>query len=322
MSRSLSRFARPGWLGLLVALGLLLAACGGQVAATPTLPPPTITPTPRSTALPPVATQVPLGSAARPYRMIFVPPAESAATGLAVEQLLNSRLDRGFSVEAMGSAAEALDALCSGQAGFAWVDGWTLLAAQMGGCASPVLKLQRDGKTGIRSEIVISPASNVRAVSGFAQRDYCRVLGDDDVHWILPTLVMRAGNFDPFTAFNNIRRMPDSTSMLREVAENRCVGGLQAGELAAASVPGYDIQKAVAVLEGTTSPELPFGGMVIAPTVPGALAAQVIELLEQNLDVMTGLVEADAILPVESNDYAQMVQLLERAGLDLKAMAR
>jgi len=71
-------------------------------------------------------------------------PEDSTATGSSLENFLNDRTGLTFKVETISSTdpnrSNALQALCAGTPTFGWVDGWTLLAAQMENCAAPVLK--------------------------------------------------------------------------------------------------------------------------------------------------------------------------------------
>ena len=128
---------------ILIAVLSLLAACGGGPAPIQPTPLPTLTPTPRSTALPPVATEQPLGSANRPYQVVLVPPENSSATGTSLETFLNNRTGATFKVQIVASYGDVLNALCSDVPTFGWVDGLSLLAANAQGCSTPTIKLKR-----------------------------------------------------------------------------------------------------------------------------------------------------------------------------------
>jgi hypothetical protein len=216
--------------------------------------------------------------------------------------------------------------LCGPSPAFGLVDGWTLLAAQMQGCASPELQFQRrNGGTGLRSDLIASslPSLRINSVSNFKERDYCRISGNDLFSWILPVIVMRAEpNFDPFEAFRQIRDMPDTQALLKEVASGKCVAAIESGSLGRYNVQGVaNLTNAVNVI--ATSPELPFGGVVVSNKVPQDLAVRVTKLLsDPTIDALQGLIDADRLLPTSASTFDNMVQLLQTAGMDLTAIAR
>src|SRR4051794_11281465 len=112
----------------LICLALLVTSCRRLPYAPPTVKP-TITPTPRSTALPPIPTAVPLGSTRNPLHIVFVAPPdvasqatpeadateESTAAQAAadVEKALLDAAQITVKVDVVNSDAEALTALCA-----------------------------------------------------------------------------------------------------------------------------------------------------------------------------------------------------------------
>lgn len=305
---------------LLALLGALLAACDGggavRIAATATF-----TPTPLSTPLPTVATQVPFGAETRPYQVVVVPPRQSAQTARDLNDFLNAQTGRAFNAVITQSGPEALAALCGETPTFAWVSGLTMVAAQMRGCGQPAILIQRGrgaaASTGVRSELIISPESRVTGIAGFRERDFCRLNAQDAVTWLLPVIVMRrGGNFDPFIDLRNVRDLPDIASIVREVAFNRCVGAIPAGTLADYTVPGIAfVTSAVSVLPDTTTPELPYGGLVISERVPQPVAEQVVRLFLNNPDALEGLIEADGLVEVDADRLSAITRLLQEAGI-------
>src|SRR5262245_45084743 len=199
----------------------LLAACGNATPIPATLPP-TLTPTPKSTPLPTVGTSVPLGSATRPYQVVIMLPEESTATGSSLQEFLNDRTGLTFKVETISATdsnrANALDALCGGTPTFGWVDGWTLLAAEMQDCAAPVLKLRRnleDGdSTGIRSDLLVRAVNKTTAVTGLSGKLFCRLNSQDTASWILPTIMLRGAGIGPQN-LGGVRDSSDYGAMLQ-----------------------------------------------------------------------------------------------------------
>lgn len=305
---------------------VLLGACGGRPAATAT-PAPTATPTPISAPLPPVATVIPFGSEDRPYRIYFVPPAESDATGRAVEDALIARSGSTFRAELVTSQAEVLAALCSDNPSFGWVDGWTMLAAIARGCARPLLSIERlDGstrKTGFAAQIIVGAGQGIADVNGLRGRDFCRLSDQDVFGWVLPALSLRAAKFDPFTDFRTVRRVPDTQTLLREVVAGNCAAGLEKGTLGRNRVPGLPvITTVITPLNGLDSPEIPFGGLVVSPLVPDGLANAVLTDFLQDQESLEGLVQADGLTTANVTLLVAAAQFFQSAGLDFVAMSR
>src|SRR5262245_13490388 len=97
----------------LVLAGVLLSSCATDLVVTATPVPPTLSPTPRSTPLPTVQTQVPFGSTDRPYQLLVVPPPDSAATGKSLEDFLQTNLAVPIKVDVVQSDGDIVAALCS-----------------------------------------------------------------------------------------------------------------------------------------------------------------------------------------------------------------
>jgi len=305
---------------------VLLGACGGRPAATAT-PAPTATPTPRSAPLPPVPTVAAFGSEDRPFRIFFVPPPDSGESGRAVEDALLTRSGFVFRAEIVTSQAEALAALCSDTPAFGWVDGWTMLASIARGCARPLLNIERlDGNrrtTGFAAQIIVGAGQGVADVNGLRGRDFCRLSDQDVFGWVLPALALRAAKFDPFLDFRTIRRVPDTTTLLREVAAGNCVAGIEKGTLGRNRVPGLPILTTIITpINGLDSPEIPHGGLVASSLIPEGLANAVLTEFLQNPTLLTGLVTADGLTTTNAPALVAAAQFFQSAGLDFVAMGR
>src|SRR5664279_4048363 len=147
----------------LICLVLIAAGCRRLPFAPPTTQP-TITPTPRSTPLPPVPTAIPLGSADNPLHMKIVAldstPTTTNATSEAssvtgtqevsassvgdLEKALHDETQMTIAVEVVASDAEALAALCAspkGTVSVAWLSGLAYAAAYAQGCGSALLQV-------------------------------------------------------------------------------------------------------------------------------------------------------------------------------------
>ncbi|MBN8619589.1 MAG: hypothetical protein J0L63_11835, partial [Anaerolineae bacterium] len=142
---------RPDFLGrmnllrgvVLLFLVLVIAACRPQEAVVQPTALPTLSPTPRSTPLPVVATAVPPGQESNPLQIVLR-PFESLNTARAVlDDLEDAILNQsGITVnfELVNRDAEALAALCassSGRTAAVWVGGVEYLAAEAMNCGQP-----------------------------------------------------------------------------------------------------------------------------------------------------------------------------------------
>jgi ABC-type phosphate/phosphonate transport system substrate-binding protein len=268
---------------------------------------------------------VPFGAESRPFPLVIISE-DINATGGALEQTLRDQTGFTFRAEFYASAAQALAVLCGDVPAFGILDSWTLLAAQLRGCALPLLFIEQvEGAqrvSGISSQILTARESGINGVGNFAGRAFCRVQDGGLTDWILPALAMRSNGFDPLSGFGNVRRLPDVPSMLRAVALNECIGAIQTGTLSRYRVEGLNLQQVLrAVL---TTPEVPLGGLVVSPLMPASLSAQVRQLFldPANRQAWRAAVNADAFVPAESGRVAALDTLLRLAALDLLAASR
>lgn len=316
-------------------LGLLLAACGGDTLTLTATPRPLLpTPTPRSTPLPAVATQVPFGTAERPYRVALILPKDSSETGAKLATALKNKTGREFEVQTRQTNAELLADLCGDVPTLAWVDGWALVLARLQGCGQAVLRYQRDEgfgpRTGLSIEFIANADAPVPTLVALRNRDFCRISDQDVQTWILPvTMLRRVPNFDPFTALRNVKDYPDIPSMLRAVSENVCAAALQVGTLPAYrnQVEGVtDITRTVRAIPNSASPELPFGGLVVSSRLPPEIGSAALELFLGSgvtaplPDSLSGLVVADELVKAQPSDFVEIEKLVEEAGMDPRKM--
>ncbi len=312
---------------LFTCAGLTLAACGGGPAAIAATHTPAPTSTPRATPLPTVGTPVPFGSADKPYQVVILPPTGSDTSPKALNDYLNNRTGQVFKVTLAASEDEALNSVCSSVPTFAWLDSWTLLAAQAKGCGDIVLRIKQGDATGVKSDIVISPAAAIDTVTALRTRaktrDFCRLDSQDVTGWILPVAVLRSPGFDPFVGFKSIKDYTDPNAMIQDVSDNKCVAAIPSGTLTnykAANVA--DITKTVKVL--ATSPELPFGGLIVSQTVPRKIADAVVSIFADPaaLAQLKGLIVADSLIPATNDDFAETFKAFQAGGFNFATLGQ
>jgi ABC-type phosphate/phosphonate transport system substrate-binding protein len=295
----------------------LLTACGGNLTPTATPEPPTLTLTPRSTALPTLTGTafVSMGSADKPFQLVLIPPKDSNDTGESLAKALSQATGKVFKVKLVTSNNDVLNALCSSIPTVAWADGWTMLSAAAQGCGTIAAKIKVGDSTGQRADIIVNADSRITDVRAFKKLVFCRINVQDTVTWVLPVISMRAGGFN-IGDFKAVQDFPDTPTILQNVANNLCVAAVPAGTLSG----GTAVPRGITRL--TTTPELPFGGLVIANAIPGDVAASVSTFFTSNADAIKGFVTADSVVPAKATDFKEMNDALQAAGINLKALGQ
>ncbi|NWF70406.1 MAG: PhnD/SsuA/transferrin family substrate-binding protein [Chloroflexi bacterium] len=307
---------------LFLLLALLLAGCRREEAAPAALATATITPTPFSTALPPLPTEIAPGSQEdRPLQML-VYARDNRATRDAVEGLQAALLERGLFVEiiAVQRYAEALAALCAsgaGQVSVAWLDGISYAAARAQNCGTPALQVERDSETGRALEIIVTRDLGITTIASLRQRSFCRISYDDYDTWLAPTLLLRANDLNPLTAFESISDYEDVEALLRAVAGGNCdAAAIPVGTL---DDPDYaTLAEDVRVV--ATSAPFPYNVLLLPSAVPLGVRLQLVDALEAVADdetlagTLRVLVGQDALVTV--TELTEFDTFLDSTGLD------
>lgn len=307
-------------LGLLVLL--IAAAC--RPTQQPTRPPATATP-----SGPP--TPIPAGADGNPLRVLLRPPSPLSDTdaqtfATQIDDAVNQKTGLFIQIVPIKSYGEALGALCdnSSALSMAWLDGVTYIAAVAQKCGLPALQVKRDTKreveTGASGQIILSKKLgnnvDVRAIKG---RAFCRLNVDDFYTWLLPALVMKANNIDPFHDLKSVTDYPDVPALVKAVANADCdAAGVSEDMLSqyADQIAG-DKDNIRVVL---TTPPFPYGIL----TYPFDLQLGVRLALNQAFldianDADTGaalkaLLGQDSLVPVNPADYDELTAFLNSTG--------
>lgn len=198
------------------ALLLLLTACGGgDTEATPvrrSTVGPSPTPTLRSTALPTVASPVPVGVPDNPIKIAFVGELTTARRTLLTtlsealtNELSNFRLGYydGITVEfiAVESQQKALQLLCTAHDTVVLVDAFTYIAAENRCGAIPTFQVENgtgsSARRGTSFELVVNTriVPNLTNLTG-RDRRFCAISLESDTGFIYPALALRQYNID------------------------------------------------------------------------------------------------------------------------------
>lgn len=314
----------------LVCLALLLASCrrfgGGEPTARPTL-----TATPRSTALPPVPTAVPLGSEDNPLRMMIVQPTGAVsrqAVNNAVEDLQAALLeDTGLTVvvDLVPSDAEALAALCAspgGDVAVAWLSGLAYAAAyaqECGSVALQVLRGQRASATsGDETVIIANRGLDIGGVADLADNSFCRLGVNDLYSWLVPLIMLDTAGV-PVTALGDVTDFDDAAAMLAAVAAGDCdAAGISASQYAE-TVDAATRARVRTLQESVT---IPYAVLVYPTVLPLGAREQLTSALiaignGSRSGVLSPLLDQDEIAAVADDDLSSLRQFVNRAGIDL-----
>jgi ABC-type phosphate/phosphonate transport system substrate-binding protein len=304
----------------------LLAAClpeeqqlGPQAQAT-------LTPTPRSTPLPPVPTVIPPGMEDNPIQMVIrvAPGRRDLISDAQVENFQESILDQSgliVQVTLVERYAEALAALCDSRPTnvvVAWLDGVSYEAAKALECGEPVLQIERDSQTGDPGQIVTNGARQIGSLQALTAANFCRLGYDDYYSWLVPSLILQANGIDPADDLTTVTEYSDGDSLIEAVAEGECAAtGIS--ETAFDDLRGT-VRSDLDVLE--TSAPFPYGVLMY----PLALTlGERIRLTDALLalagdldggDVMEPFFNQDGLTAVEADDFEALSAFLGRTGLD------
>lgn len=314
----------------LVCLALLLASCrrfgGGEPTARPTL-----TPTPRSTALPPIPTAIPLGSEDNPLRMMIVEPARTGsrqAINNAVEDLQAALLeDTGLTVmvDLVPSDAEALAALCAspgGEVAVAWLGGLAYAAAYAQDCGTAALQVMRGERAsatnGDEAVIIANRRLDINGVADLGDNSFCRLGVDNLYSWLAPLIMLDVAGVS-VTALGEVTDFDDPAAMLAAVAAGDCdAAGISASQYdeivdAATRARMRTLQESVTI---------PYSVLVYPSALPlgerDQLTAALVAIGNGSRSgILSPLLDQDAIAAVADDDLSPVRQFVNRAGIDL-----
>lgn len=311
----------------MVVLALLLSSCrrfgGGEPTARPTL-----TSTPRSTALPPVATAVPVGAADNPLRMAFVAQ-ESRAVTSAIADLEAALLEvsgLNLIVERVDTDAEALAALCAspnGDVTVAWLNGVAYAAAYAQGCGTAQLQIQRGERasavSGDEARIIVTDDLEAGSVGDLSDTVFCRLGYDDLYSWLIPSLMLRTAGVTS-TALEVINDYgDDAETMLADVAAGTCdAAGISASQFEA--LANASTRSGVRRLQESVT--IPFAVLLYPEQVPLGQRSALTEALVTigngtRSTLLEPLLDQDGVVPAADDDFNSLRSFLNRAGIDL-----
>ena len=312
-----------------ICLALLLVSCrrgGGEPTARPSL-----TPTPRSTALPPIPTAVPLGSVDNPLSMKVVSPegqGSRQAVDNAVEDLQAALLEEtglNVTVDVVETDAEALAALCDsprGDVAIAWLGGLAYAAAYAQDCGNAVLQVMRGERasatSGDESLIIVNRGLDITSVGDLAENSFCRLGVTNMYSWLVPLIMLDAAGVS-VGALGDVTDYDDPAALIAAVGDGDCdAAGISASQFeevvdAAARARVRTLQESVTI---------PYSLLVF----PGVLPLGERELLSNALvaigngsrsGALEPMLDHDELTTITDEDLNPLRQFVNRAGINL-----
>lgn len=188
-------------MALAVALGLIVAACGGT--AQPSASQAAATATPAKTAR--------IGSFDRPIVLAITPSAEVArltTTGNAIASALGTATGLRWKVQVPTSYAAEIEAVCSGQVDVAFIAPLQMTLLLEKGCGTPILAALRTDETGklsptYNAQILVRADSGINDIAGLKGKKFAFVDAISASGHLFPRLIIKnKTNTDPATFFS------------------------------------------------------------------------------------------------------------------------
>lgn len=279
-----------------------------------------MSPTPRSTPLPPIPTRAAVGSSANPIQLAIVTDDSEGAEALAAA--LAEATD--LTVEALPVAqpSAVLAALCASPSDaptLAWLDGLTALAAQAQGCGDITLAAESDGSTTQTYQLIAS--GEIESVEGLAEVTFCRISLTDRATWLYPSLLLQANNID-VAGFEEIVDYEDVDMLLAAVVDGDCGGaGVSAADVEA--LTNTD-RRNITLLDAEVA--IPYNVLLYPQAIPlsarEALDSAFLALAddEAGAELAQSLLGAEALRPADEVDFESLREVIDAAGLDLAQM--
>ncbi len=310
---------------------LLTTSCRRLRDAPPTQIP-TLTPTPRSTPLPPVPTDVPVGTTKLPLHLTIVRPASGTtpeamdAAAVSLGKTLSTQTKLTIQIDLVDSDAEALAALCNSANGTvtaAWLNGIAYGAAYAQRCGTAGAEVERgtlaSATNGDEARIYVNPDSKIASVTDLAKKTFCRISVTDLYSWLVPLIMMNTGGFTSTGDLLAIRDYDNPSQMIAATLDGTCDAMGIAGSLF--DTTASDTARTTLTLLQKSS-TIPFAVLVYPPQVLDDVQQKVTNAL---VALGTGadaasikpLLNQDQIAAATDGDFSSLRAFIDRAGIDL-----
>jgi phosphonate transport system substrate-binding protein len=316
-----------GPLGWALAVGLVIAACGG-----------TATPTPAATDAAKASTGPRIGSFDRPVVLAFTPSQEAATiatNGAAIKAALERATGLAWKVTVMSSYAAQVEGMCAGQidVGFFAPLQMTLLLDRA--CGTPVLGALRKDDTGAlsttyKSQILVRSDSGITDLIGLKGKKFAFVDTLSASGYVYPTLAIKnKTGQDPKTWFgaNNIifaGGHPQAALAVYQGTVDGAATFIDARDSLVAANP--DIKTKTKVID--TAGPIPNDGVALQKDFPADVAKTVKQALldysktDDGKAKFSALFAWDGMQEVDAKFYDPMKEAAKLAGVDVGTLAK
>jgi ABC-type phosphate/phosphonate transport system substrate-binding protein len=315
---------------LCVAVFMLATACRQQSAEAQPTEFATLAPTPRSTALPAIATAVAPGEAGNPLQMVIRPDSDLKNAQNAASDFEKAVLDESglvIQVQVVERYAEALAALCGSSGGStaaAWLNGLSYTAAVAQHCGQPVMQVERgtgsDKHTGQAVAILVKKDANFSSAASLRNKTFCRIGYDDLDTWLLPSLLLQAARVTPLN-LKAVNDYPDIPKLVEAVAAGDCdAAGVPADVLDQFADDLGKTATQVKILD--TSIEFPYAVLMVPVEVPLGtrltLTNTLTKLASNSATAvkMRALLGQNALTAANTDDFKELADFMASTGLD------
>ena len=315
-----------GPLGWALAVGLVIAACGG------TATPPTATDAAKASTGPRI------GSFDRPVVLAFTPSQEAATiatNGAAIKAALERATGLAWKVTVMSSYAAQVEGMCAGQidVGFFAPLQMTLLLDRA--CGTPILGALRKDDTGAlattyKSQILVRSDSGITDINGLKGKKFAFVDTLSASGYVYPTLAIKnKTGQDPKTWFgaNNIifaGGHPQAALAVYQGTVDGAATFIDARDSLVAANP--DIKTKTKVID--TAGPIPNDGVALQKDFPADLGKTVKQALidysktDDGKAKFSALFAWDGMQEVDAKFYDPMKEAAKLAGVDVATLAK
>ena len=315
-------FAKWHIAATLVVVGLLVVACNSQEVVIPPTPTAAPTFTPGPTALPARATEPPPGSQENPLSLFLVSsdsPASLSQEILAVNDALAAATNVSVDVQVVDNYALVVEGLCDRTIHIGSLDAFSYLIASQRGCVTPALVAEIDGAVAVQGQIIANVQREVGNVAGFQGLTFCRPDAQSVYGWLMPSIAMRASGLDPLRDLSFVVDAGSDENVVRMVHDLDCdIGATMPGVLE--TVDNLALPGSVVVIETLTP--VPNDVIVFGNVVSEGLRDSSLDAFDEASAELMDILGADGLSRASDASYNDLRDLLDRAGIDIFALAR
>ena len=214
------------------------------------------------------------------------------------------------------SYAEALEALCNGQAQAVSLSAMAYLAASERGCGEALYVLEQNDAIFTQGQLLADGRTAVFILEGFRQRTFCRPDPTSVNGWIIPSVTLKARGIDPFSDLSDVIDAGSDEDVVRMIYNGQCeVGATRFG--AEEDVRLAEPERIIFVESLTPVPN---DVVVISSKLDELTRAMIVDMLALHVEETADLLGADAMRAADDGMFADLRALFLSAGFSAAAL--